>query len=118
MACVGWRRVDYKVKSVVMDGEPVKLQIWDTAGQERFRNIAPVYFRGADGLMLVFDVTSEQSFENIRNWMTDINKHVEKESVFKILVGNKADADDTVRRAGMQAGRVTSMARAAATKCV
>ena len=55
-----------------------------------------MYFRGADGLMLVFDVTSEESFENIRNWVRDINKHVEKASVQKILVGNKADlsADD------------------------
>ena len=50
-----------------------------------------VYFRGADGLMLVFDVTSEESFENTRNWIRDINKHVEKASVQKILVGNKAD---------------------------
>jgi GTPase SAR1 family protein len=47
--------------------------------------------------MLVFDVTNEQSFDNIRNWMTDINKHVEKATVQKILVGNKADAADTVR---------------------
>ena len=52
---------------------------------------ATVYFRGADGLMLVFDVTSEESFENTRNWVRDINKHVEKASVQKILVGNKAD---------------------------
>ena len=50
-----------------------------------------MYFRGADGLMLVFDVTSEESFENIRNWVRDINKHVEKASVQKILVANKAD---------------------------
>ncbi len=130
-------RVDYKVKSVIIGGEQIKLQIWDTAGQERFRNIAPgellrlkaanqytclfkmffgvirsacvpvatVYFRGADGLMLVFDVTSEESFENIRNWIRDINKHVEKASVQKVLVGNKADllaesATGTVRLPG------------------
>lgn len=64
--------------------------------------VVAVYFRGADGLMLVFDVTSEESFENIRTWMADINKHVEKASVQKILVGNKADVSaestpDTVR---------------------
>ena len=84
-------RVDYKVKSMEVDGDQIKLQVWDTAGQERFRNIAPVYFRGADGLMLVFDVCNETSFENVRNWLTDIERHVEKQTVVKMLVGNKAD---------------------------
>ena len=84
-------RVDYKVKNMEVDGDQIKLQVWDTAGQERFRNIAPVYFRGADGLMLVFDVCNETSFENVRNWLTDIERHVEKQTVVKMLVGNKAD---------------------------
>ena len=56
--------------------------------------VMSVYFRGADGLMLVFDVTSEESFENIRKWMRDIDKHVEKASVQKMLVGNKADSSE------------------------
>ena len=72
-----------------------------------------VYFRGADGLMLVFDVTSKESFENIRNWMTDINKHVEKASVQKILVGNKADVSqetgaDSVRLRAIHAAAINN----------
>ena len=72
-----------------------------------------VYFRGADGLMGVFDVTSKESFENIRNWMTDINKHVEKASVQKILVGNKADVSqetgaDSVRLRAIHAAAINN----------
>jgi small GTP-binding protein len=51
------------------------LQIWDTAGQERFRTITTAYYRGAMGILLVYDVTDEQSFNNIRNWMRQIQQH-------------------------------------------
>ena len=76
-----------------MDKNTVKLQIWDTAGQERFRTITQAYYRGAMGILLVYDVTDRQSFENIRNWIKNIKQHA-SETVRKILLGNKCDMDE------------------------
>uniref|UniRef100_A0A8C6MH09 RAS and EF-hand domain containing n=1 Tax=Nothobranchius furzeri TaxID=105023 RepID=A0A8C6MH09_NOTFU len=61
--------VDFQMKTFIVDGEPVLLQLWDTAGQERFRSIAKSYFRRADGVLLLYDVTCEKSFLNIREWV-------------------------------------------------
>mmetsp|Transcript_53480 Transcript_53480/g.48089 ORF Transcript_53480/g.48089 Transcript_53480/m.48089 type:complete len:204 (+) Transcript_53480:164-775(+) len=85
--------IDFKIKTVEIDGKRVKLQIWDTAGQERFRTITTAYYRGAMGVLLVYDITDEQSFLNIRNWMRNIEQHA-TENVKKILIGNKADCND------------------------
>ena len=62
--------IDFKIKTVPIDNHVVKLQIWDTAGQERFRTITTSYFRGAQGILLVYDVTDRGSFENVSNWMS------------------------------------------------
>uniref|UniRef100_A0A915J7T2 Ras and EF-hand domain-containing protein n=1 Tax=Romanomermis culicivorax TaxID=13658 RepID=A0A915J7T2_ROMCU len=64
--------VDFQVKSLNIDGRIIALQLWDTAGQERFRSITKQYFRKADGVLLVYDVTSELSFLNMRNWMQSV----------------------------------------------
>ena len=64
--------IDFKIKQIHLDGKDIKLQIWDTAGQERFRTITTSYFRGAQGILLVYDVTDRGSFENIRNWVSQI----------------------------------------------
>mmetsp|Transcript_42841 Transcript_42841/g.108162 ORF Transcript_42841/g.108162 Transcript_42841/m.108162 type:complete len:205 (+) Transcript_42841:201-815(+) len=85
--------IDYKIKTVELNGQSVKLQIWDTAGQERFRTITTAYYRGAHGILLVYDVTDEKSFHNIRNWMRNIETHA-VEQVSKLLVGNKCDMVD------------------------
>eukprot|EP01084_Bolivina_argentea_P263940 446927_1 len=71
----------------------VKLQMWDTAGQERFRTITTAYYHGAMGILLVYDITDEQSFLNMRNWMRNIEQHT-SESVQKILIGNKCHMTD------------------------
>ncbi|XP_062187649.1 ras-related protein RABE1c-like [Phragmites australis] len=84
--------IDFKVRTVELDGKRVKLQIWDTAGQERFRTITTAYYRGAMGILLVYDVTDESSFNNIRNWVRNIEQHA-SDNVNKILVGNKVDMD-------------------------
>merc|ERR1711933_252053 len=65
----------------------------DTAGQERFRTITTAYYRGAMGILLVYDITDEQSFLNIRNWIRNIEQHA-SDSVQKILIGNKCDMSD------------------------
>jgi len=85
--------IDFKIRTIEMDGKRVKLQIWDTAGQERFRTITQAYYRGAMGILLVYDVTDRQSFENIRNWIKNIKQHA-SETVRKILLGNKCDMDE------------------------
>jgi len=85
--------IDFKIKTVEIDGKRVKLQIWDTAGQERFRTITTAYYRGAMGILLVYDITDEQSFLNIRNWIRNIEQHA-SDSMQKILIGNKCDMSD------------------------
>jgi Ras-related protein Rab-1A len=82
--------VDFKIKTLEVDGKSVKLQIWDTAGQERFRNIISSYYRGAQGIMVVYDITDIESFQNLNSWLIEIEKNASK-SVHKILVGNKCD---------------------------
>ncbi|XP_020595675.1 ras-related protein RABE1a-like isoform X2 [Phalaenopsis equestris] len=90
--------IDFKIRTIELDGKRIKLQIWDTAGQERFRTITTAYYRGAMGILLVYDVTDESSFNNIRNWIRNIEQHA-SDNVNKILVGNKADMDESKRSA-------------------
>eukprot|EP00271_Cylindrocystis_brebissonii_P014564 TRINITY_DN35934_c0_g1_i1.p2 TRINITY_DN35934_c0_g1~~TRINITY_DN35934_c0_g1_i1.p2 ORF type:complete len:213 (-),score=43.51 TRINITY_DN35934_c0_g1_i1:1840-2478(-) len=85
--------VDFKTRTVELDGEQVKLSIWDTAGQERFRTITAAYYRGANGIILVYDITSQTSFDNIRSWIRNIEEHA-ADNVCKLLVGNKCDMRD------------------------
>jgi len=93
--------IDFKIKTIELDGKRIKLQIWDTAGQERFRTITTAYYRGAMGILLVYDCTDESSFNNIRNWIRNIETHA-ADTVNKVLIGNKCDmlpdkAVDTTR---------------------
>merc|ERR1712086_169124 len=85
--------IDFKIRTIELDGAKIKLQIWDTAGQERFRTITQAYYRGAMGILLVYDVTDDKSFNNIRTWMRNIEQHA-NEQVVKILLGNKCDMPD------------------------
>ncbi|XP_036400180.1 ras and EF-hand domain-containing protein [Megalops cyprinoides] len=82
--------VDFQEMKMLVDGEKTNLQIWDTAGQERYRSISRSYFRKAQGVLLLYDVTSETSFLNIRNWMAQIQESAE-EHIPMCLIGNKAD---------------------------
>mmetsp|Transcript_46065 Transcript_46065/g.100051 ORF Transcript_46065/g.100051 Transcript_46065/m.100051 type:complete len:203 (-) Transcript_46065:77-685(-) len=82
--------IDFRVKMLQRSGQRVKLQIWDTAGQERFATITQQYYRSAHGIILVFDVTSEESFANIRRWVSQIAAHG-SEATNRLLLGNKAD---------------------------
>ena len=86
--------IDYKIKEVEIDGAKYKLLIWDTAGQERFRTITTSYFRGCQGILLVYDITVKKTFENVANWMDQINTVNDGQHVCKILIGNKCDMED------------------------
>uniref|UniRef100_H9GC21 small monomeric GTPase n=1 Tax=Anolis carolinensis TaxID=28377 RepID=H9GC21_ANOCA len=75
-------------------GQRIHLQLWDTAGQERFRSLTTAFFRDAMGFLLLFDLTNEQSFLNIRNWMTQLQTHAYCENPDVVLCGNKSDQEE------------------------
>ncbi|XP_062918644.1 ras-related protein Rab-35-like isoform X2 [Mobula hypostoma] len=79
--------VDFKIRTVDVNGEKVKLQIWDTAGQERFRTITSTYYRNTHGVIIVYDVTNPESFVNVKRWLHEISQNCD--TVSKVLVGNK-----------------------------
>uniref|UniRef100_A0A8D0NK17 EF-hand domain-containing protein n=1 Tax=Sus scrofa TaxID=9823 RepID=A0A8D0NK17_PIG len=93
--------VDFQMKTLIVDGEQTVLQLWDTAGQERFRSIAKSYFRRADGVLLLYDVTCEKSFLNVREWV-DMIEDAAHESIPIMLVGNKADLRDAAEAEGQK----------------
>ena len=76
-----------------LNGKNVKLQIWDTAGQERFKNITASYYRGGNGILVVYDITDRESFNNRNSWLIEIEKSANK-NVYKILIGNKCDLEE------------------------
>lgn len=104
-----------KIRTIELEGKTVKLQIvcpharpalhtpsrrlitlllqWDTAGQERFRTITSSYYRGAHGICVVYDVTDMDSFNNVKQWLQEIDRYA-TEGVNKLLVGNKSDMSD------------------------
>ena len=85
--------VDLKLRHIDVDGTSVKLQMWDTAGQERFRTITTSYYRSADGIIIVYDTTDLTSFNNVKQWLSEIDKYGNKK-IAKLLVGNKSDLVD------------------------
>ncbi|XP_073462751.1 ras-related protein Rab-37 isoform X1 [Aquarana catesbeiana] len=90
LATVG---IDFRNKFVTVDGQNVNLQIWDTAGQERFRSVTHAYYRDAQALLLLYDITSRTSFENIRAWLAEVHEFSQKDVVI-MLLGNKSDMTD------------------------
>lgn len=84
--------IDFKIKTIELHGKKIKLQIWDTAGQERFQTITTSYYRGAMGIMLVYDITQSSSFGNINKWLRNIEDHA-TDNVAKLILGNKCDMD-------------------------
>ena len=85
--------VDFKIRTIELDGKTIKLQIWDTAGQERFRTITSSYYRGAHGIIVVYDITDAPTFTNVKQWLGEIERYA-CENVNKLLVGNKSDLKD------------------------
>jgi len=99
--------VDFKVKTLTVDGNKAKLAIWDTAGQERFRTLTPSYYRGAQGCILVYDVSSKSSFQKLDAWLNELDTFATKQDIIKMLVGNKIDIEgrEVSREEGLKFAR-------------
>jgi small GTP-binding protein len=82
--------VDFKIKTLVYNGEQIRLKLWDTAGQERFRTITNTYYRGSDGYIIVYDISQRESFKNLDYWLEQVDNYGSKNSS-KIIIGNKLD---------------------------
>ncbi len=83
--------IDFRVKKIEVNGLKVKVQVWDTAGQERFRSITSHFFRGAKGVMIFYDITNPESFNNIPQWLDFTASYMEDDEVKVMLIGNKCD---------------------------
>ncbi|CDW52282.1 Ras protein Rab 18 [Trichuris trichiura] len=86
--------MDYKTKCIYVEGNCVRLRIWDTAGMERFRTMTDSFYRNAQGIIFVYDITKRQSFLNIVTWLDEVNTYCNKQNAVKILVGNKIDQQE------------------------
>lgn len=82
--------VDFKIKYLLHNNNTIKLQVWDTAGQERFKTITSNYYRGVQGIIILFDLSNYDSFKNIEGWLKEIEKYCNSEHS-KIIIGNKSD---------------------------
>ena len=86
--------VDFRFKTMAIKNKIVKIQIWDTAGQERYRSITTAYYRGAAAIIICCDCTNRESFDNIKNWIEEISKYTDNDSVDKIVFLNKCDLNE------------------------
>ena len=99
--------IDYKLKNVKLEnGEKIKIQIWDTAGQDRYKSITKSYVRGANGIILIYDVSKRKTFEGIENWVKQIKEQVSSRVVVG-LVANKIDVEvrDVTTEEGKKLGK-------------
>ena len=86
--------LDYRLKSMKLkNGKNVKLQIWDTAGQDRFRAITKNYYKGANGIILIYDVTNSKTYDNVKTWVSQIREEASPNTIV-YLCGNKIDMED------------------------
>ena len=87
--------IDFKIKQIYRGGELIKVSIYDTAGQERFQNIIKHYYRGANGVLLTYDITNRGSFEKLGFWLNDLKENSDSmEDLYICLIGNKIDNED------------------------
>ena len=86
--------IDFKTKYIKIGDSSVKVLIWDTAGQEKFQNIAKQYYKGANGVLLIYDISSRKSFERINFWLKELKENNRIDELFICLVGNKIDLEE------------------------
>ena len=85
--------IDFFTKDVILDDKKIHIKIWDTAGQERYRSLTQGFFRKAEGIIIVYDITNEKSFNNLKFWIESIENNINSQSpkIPAIIVGNKID---------------------------
>ncbi|KAL4494128.1 hypothetical protein ABPG72_016084 [Tetrahymena utriculariae] len=83
--------IDFRFRSLILQNKQIKLKIWDTAGQENFRSISKKYFQKADAVVIMFDITNNESFNNLGYWSKELNENCKDINIPKILVGHKSD---------------------------
>ncbi|KAH0794473.1 ras-related protein RABA2a [Histomonas meleagridis] len=86
--------VEFATKTLNINGNVIKAQVWDTAGQERYRSITSAYYRGANGAMVVYDITSATSFDSLSKWITEIRQSADP-NIILMIIGNKTDSEDS-----------------------
>ena len=86
--------IDFKAKIINFNNTPIKVLIWDTAGQEKYQSMAKTYYNGANGIMLVFDISAKKSFDRIEFWLKELEENERFENLFIVLVGNKVDLNN------------------------
>jgi small GTP-binding protein len=96
--------VDFALKNVKIGPHVIRLQIWDTAGQERYKTFTSTYYKDAQGIIFVYDITNKESFENISKWISNAESHVDLSQTAIILIGNKMD-QETARQVGSEEAR-------------
>jgi small GTP-binding protein len=96
LATVG---IDYFTKDITINNKIIRVKVWDTAGQERYKSLTNAFFRNAQGIMLVFDVSNMDSFDNLKFWIENIKQNIgESDGIKKIVIGNKSDLQREVKR--------------------
>ena len=88
--------VDFRFKCMDIEGKSIKLQIWDTAGQERFKTVTSAYYRGTDGIVIVYDQTNKDSFRHVKNWLEEIEKYTNNDPI-KLILANKEDVAQSLK---------------------
>ena len=86
--------VDFVSKQEIINDKSINVKLWDTAGQERFKALTPSYLRGAEGIVLVYDVTNSESFESLKFWINSLKSYLGEKSLPIVINGNKIDLDD------------------------
>ena len=94
LATVG---LDYYSKEEIIDNKRINIKLWDTAGQERFKSLTQSYFKNAEGVLLTYDITNSESFDNLKDWIISIKKNMEGKNIFipVIIIGNKIDMEES-----------------------
>ena len=104
--------VDLKIKLLTINNHTLKLTIWDTAGQERFRTLTSSYYRGAHGIILMYDITNRTTYNNIKHWLNEIDIYCTNQNYIKLLIGNKLDLLST--QSDTQPGSTRAVSRSEA----
>ncbi|XP_022351158.1 ras-related protein Rab-12 isoform X1 [Enhydra lutris kenyoni] len=115
-ACKSTVGVDFKIKTVELRGKKIRLQIWDTAGQERFNSITSAYYRSAKGIILVYDITKKETFDDLPKWMKMIDKYASEDAEL-LLVGNKLDCETDREITRQQGEKVRAMGSRGGRHC-